>query len=113
MDRLPTKNSHRCDRDRGAIVVKLDVTSTVVLWTLFNPRPPNGRNEQNTLYNFVVPPVGLRLTTLNGSGLTAAPPWWAKIINASGKNFMTANAVRLGGLGVAIAPLQIWREKIL
>jgi len=55
---------------------------------------------------FVVLNVGSHLVKLKMCGLTADRLFIPKIINVNGKNFITVNAKRFGGLGVMIVLLQ-------
>jgi hypothetical protein len=71
------------------------------------PLLPHGQRKHFTQSSFAVLTVALRPIERNKLGSIDKLLFLQKIINANGKNFTIANAIRFGGRGAAIVPLRI------
>jgi hypothetical protein len=88
-------------------IAKLEKTiANIAVWMHLRPFRQSGQKRRFTPIPFVARLAMRHLQRLSPFGLIGDRPFIAKITNVSGKSFIIANVVRLGGLGVAIALLK-------
>lgn len=87
------------------------IPSPSIAWKLLTQLRPLGHNLLFTHKSSAVPLVDRLPKEPRAFGLIAAPRCIPKTIGASGKSFITVNAVKHGGAGATIAPFQNWQNK--